>query len=220
MRYLFFIFLLYSNILLAQQSILTRSINWSPVKQLDINGNVVHYLYFPNADYPDLNTLIPNYYELVKIENNFEYDVELVDAFYEPIDNEEIKDVRYLDRISSQIQVSTKVSSSRKQPYLEVSFVPVRRNLINNNLEKLVRFSIKIIPGSQRKSLLSSSGTHEYASHSVLSTGRWFRIKILEDGIYQLTYEDLMQIGIADPAELRIYGNGGNMLPVMNNVLS
>lgn len=218
MRYLFFIFLLYSNILLAQQSILTRSINWSPVKQLNINGQVVRYLYFPNADYPDLNTLIPNYYELVKIENNFEYNVELVDAFFEPIDNEEIKDVRHLDRISSQIQVSTKVSFSRNQPYLEVSFVPVRRNLLNNNLEKLVRFSMKIIPGSQRKYLSSSSGTHEYASHSVLSTGRWFRIKIREDGIYQLTYEDLLQIGISDPAGLRIYGNGGNMLPVMNNV--
>lgn len=218
MRYHFFIFLLFSNALLAQQPVLKRSINWLPVKYQQMNGEVIYYLFFPNACYPDLNTLIPNYYELVKIENNFEYDVELADPLFEPFDNEEIKDIKHLNKVSSQIQVSTKVSYLKKQPYLEISFVPIRRNPLNNNLEKLTGFSIKLIPGPARKSLSASTGIHEYVSHSVLSSGRWFRIKIMEDGIYKLTYEDLVQIGISDPAALQIFGNGGMMLPVMNNI--
>jgi len=217
MKYFFLISLLCSNALLAQQSVLKRSIDWEPVQKQTINGQVIHYLYFSNADYPDLNSLIPNYYELIKIENNFEYDVELQDLIFESFDYEEIKDIKHLDTISSQLQVSAKVSYSRKQAYLAISFIPIRRNPLTNNIEKLIRFSMKIVPKTQRKSGLSAAVIKDYAEHSVLSTGNWFRIGIREDGIYQLTYEELIEIGISNPADLRIYGNGGDMLPLMNN---
>jgi len=217
MKYLLLISLLFSNTLLAQQSAFLRSINWLPVQKQAINGQVIHYLYFTNADYPDLNTLIPNYYELIKIENNFEYNVELQDLLFEPFDYEDIKDIKHLEAISSQIQVNANISLSRKQAYLAITFIPIRKNPLTNNFEKLVRFSIKIIPGTPKKSDLSAPAIQNYAEHSVLATGNWFRIGIREDGIYQLTYEDLRQIGISDPSQLRIYGNGMGMLPVMNN---
>jgi hypothetical protein len=56
-----------------------------------------------------------------------------------------------------------------------------------------------------------------YAAHSVLSSGKWFMIKISQDGIYKLTYDDLVEIGISNPAEVRIYGNGGGMLSINNS---
>lgn len=59
--------------------------------------------------------------------------------------------------------------------------------------------------------------TLEPAMSSVLATGKWFKIKIFRSGIYRLTFEDLKTMGFSNPAEVRIFGNGGAMLPLMNN---
>ncbi|HJZ40603.1 MAG TPA: type IX secretion system sortase PorU [Bacteroidales bacterium] len=64
--------------------------------------------------------------------------------------------------------------------------------------------------------LQSSPAQNTPASSSVLSTGTWFKIKVYKNGIYKLTYEDLQGMGIASPAAVRVFGNGGKTLPLMN----
>ena len=49
----------------------------------------------------------------------------------------------------------------------------------------------------------------QYASQSVLASGKWVRIKVEKDGIYRLTWEQLSDLGISNPANVRVYGNGG-----------
>lgn len=51
-----------------------------------------------------------------------------------------------------------------------------------------------------------------YAANSVLSSGSWYKIRISSDGVYKLTYEDLVGMGIANPAHAQIWGYGGWML--------
>jgi hypothetical protein len=52
---------------------------------------------------------------------------------------------------------------------------------------------------------------------SLLSEGNWYKIKVVEPGVYRLTYGNLFNLGInmldLDPANIRMYGNGGSMLP-------
>jgi hypothetical protein len=52
---------------------------------------------------------------------------------------------------------------------------------------------------------------------SLLSEGNWYKIKVVESGVYRLTYGNLFNLGInmldLDPANIRMYGNGGGMLP-------
>lgn len=55
--------------------------------------------------------------------------------------------------------------------------------------------------------------TGRYAEQSVLANGDWFKIRISETGIYKLTYEQLVQMGVSNPAYVRIYGYGGAVLP-------
>src|SRR5512138_1743643 len=61
-----------------------------------------------------------------------------------------------------------------------------------------------------------------YKSHSVLSTGNWYKVAVDRSGIYRISYEDLSGMGMVlsgvDPANLRVYGNGGGMLPEANAV--
>lgn len=56
-------------------------------------------------------------------------------------------------------------------------------------------------------------------SNSVLATGDWKRFYIERSGIYRVSRSFLQQIGVnvnADPRTIKIYGNGGRMLPLLN----
>ncbi len=48
---------------------------------------------------------------------------------------------------------------------------------------------------------------------SVMASGDWYKITVDRDGIYRITYSELVSLGITDPANVRIYGSGGAMLP-------
>lgn len=54
-------------------------------------------------------------------------------------------------------------------------------------------------------------------SHSVLATGKWIKLAIKSSGIYKITYSDLQKMGYnpatINPANIRLFGNGGGMLP-------
>ena len=52
-----------------------------------------------------------------------------------------------------------------------------------------------------------------YNANSVLATGKWIQLKVKEDGIYKLTYDDIKKQGINDPSKVKIYGYGGWILP-------
>lgn len=60
-----------------------------------------------------------------------------------------------------------------------------------------------------------------YAKQSVLATGNWHKMGLKETGIYKLTYSDLAAFGInvdgIDPRNIRIYHNGGGVLPELNS---
>jgi hypothetical protein len=57
----------------------------------------------------------------------------------------------------------------------------------------------------------------EPVASSVLAEGKWFKMKITSTGIYKLTYDDLLTMGFSDPSAVRIFGNGGGMLSLMNS---
>ena len=49
-----------------------------------------------------------------------------------------------------------------------------------------------------------------FATTSRLATGKWVKIAIHEDGMYQITYEELAQMGFNNPRSVRLYGSGGH----------
>ncbi len=45
-----------------------------------------------------------------------------------------------------------------------------------------------------------------YAEHSRLASGNWVKIKTTENGIYQLTYQQLREMGFKNPSRVQVYG--------------
>ena len=48
-----------------------------------------------------------------------------------------------------------------------------------------------------------------YASESVLNSGKWVKIQVAEDGIYNLTAADLKKMGFSNLDKVAVYGYGG-----------
>lgn len=51
-----------------------------------------------------------------------------------------------------------------------------------------------------------------YAAKSALSSGKWVKVQVEEDGIYKLSYSDLRSMGFSDPAKVSVHGYGGWIL--------
>jgi len=146
-------------------------------------------------------------------------DVE-IEAFFENLEfeafnSEEKQYLTNLDFTCDSISIESAVSIQRKIPAGVISFIPIRWNPTKGQFEKLVSFSLNV--KTKEDSRYSMTSGRSYAENSVLSTGEWYKIRVEESGIYKISYNDLQNYGIdpssIDPRDIRIYGNGGGMLP-------
>lgn len=51
-----------------------------------------------------------------------------------------------------------------------------------------------------------------FTAISALSTGKWVKIRVDHEGLYEITYEQLRQWGFSNPEAVNVYGFGGTML--------
>jgi len=146
-----------------------------------------------------------------------DYHVEITDEAFEILTSEETALLGNLQTGASPLVLKTELSYIRKSPHLFVELLPFRTNPITGNIEKLVSFNVQIT-GSGTASLKT---TKQYATQSVLATGNWIKFRTEQGGIYRITYEELLSAGLnmngVHPDQIRIYGNGGAMLPEKND---
>ncbi len=119
--------------------------------------------------------------------------------------------------LNTKIDIESEVKFRDEKAYLFYQLVPLRINPVLGKIEKLISFDVEI----QMKPGVAVAKVFSFKNNSVLASGRWFKIRLAEDGIYKITRSDLINMGIdvssLDPRNIRIYGNGGGMLPERNN---
>jgi len=141
--------------------------------------------------------------------------VTLSNINYETINASDLKNLS-ADLIPDSPQYSLRNVNARGKHsyYLELS--PIIKD--KGVYKKITTFSIKYRMLSGR-STNSKMGVNE-VTNSVLSTGQWYRFYIDKSGVFQLTKNFLGSIGVntnsVDPRTIKIYGNGGRMLPYSN----
>lgn len=122
--------------------------------------------------------------------------------------------VRQCDSISV-FNTSWNVVSELKIKSLSVRVAPIYTSL-KGEVFVAKRISLKITTRELISSSLKSVSIN-FALESVLSKGRWVKIRVDKTGIYQIDYATLAKWGFNDVAKVRIYGNGGSMLPKSNS---
>lgn len=164
-----------------------------------------------------IDSLLPVYTELVPLEGDYStysYEVRLEYPQYEELNAVEAKKAKELaPSLPAHPEVNTSVGVSRGRGYIDIEFVPVVQQ--KGKYYKLVSCKIAIhktpTKSSARRLQSRAGATQRYASQSVLSTGKWVKIAISSDGVYQLTATDLRSMGFSNPENVRLYGYGGHL---------
>ncbi|HNZ85518.1 MAG TPA: type IX secretion system sortase PorU, partial [Paludibacteraceae bacterium] len=120
--------------------------------------------------------------------------------------------------VQTTIHIDYCIVYEKKQPSLQLLFTPIIQK--ENSYAKLIKADLIISStpanktGNQGKRSLGDEdqSIHQYASSSVLASGNWYQIRVPQTGIYKLTYEDLLSLGIQNPAQVRVFGYGGAIL--------
>jgi len=214
---LFFIFLYTSG----QKKIVHKILSWEEPKSIshyytpEQKGfNKTDYLSFEGAEYLNQESMLPYFYDLIPVLSE-NISVKIVNIKYINATAKEISILNQIKEIDTDIQVKHKVSFMRGKPYVQINFLPLIKNAFTGQIEKVKSFDIEITP--VQKSLSSLAGKEKaFVSQSFLKSGYWIKIQIAETGIYQISYNQIRELGFEDPTNIKIFGNSEGMLPVSN----
>ena len=108
-------------------------------------------------------------------------------------------------------EVSQTIAVARKKGVLEVSFVPLVFR--DGKYQRLVEFKLNVEAIAKAQTRAADAPAERYASHSVLRSGKWAKIRVPQSGFYQLTDALVKKAGFTDPSRVRLYGYGGALQP-------
>ncbi len=208
-------FFLIPLILSAADKSSNYKIEWLPVFETKFSkDDSFKSLNFTGASF-DVNFL-PRFIVTEPISSNAgEIKAQLTNIVTESITD--LSGIRNKDLISNNFEITSTITVKQKRYYASVSILPVRKNAAGQ-FERLISFDISIQPSYSSARM---NAAHTFASSSVLSTGEWYKIAVIQTGVYKIDKQFLKSMHIEtdglDPRNIKIYGNGGGMLPFANN---
>ncbi|GAK75340.1 hypothetical protein JCM19296_918 [Nonlabens ulvanivorans] len=131
----------------------------------------------------------------------------------EVLSNSELAD---LDKefIVDGLQYSLRNALSRKRNYAQIRVSPIFKD--GNQYRKVVSFTPFFTDGEP---IFTTKSTNY--GNSLLTSGEWFRFKVENTGVHRITRSFLSSLGInvsdIDPRTIKVYGNGGPSLPLVNS---
>lgn len=210
---LFLLLALFSFTTLVVEAQLAYNINWRAPKKELIGSTERFVINFEGATYED-DLGIP-YYTIYLPHTDLSA-VKIINAKYEPLNDFERKLIQNnIDYSSLKVSSITAVDNFTKSTFVKI--LPLKTNE-NGELEKLVSFNLDVSHNEPSKT--KRAAKVQGKTSSPLAEGKWYKIQLTEDGIYKIDKRFLESIGIntnsIDPRNIRIFGNGGGMLPQLN----
>ena len=155
---------------------------------------------------------LPYWIESFELQSS-DAEVFVTDTVFEPFN-----DASFIlpDTIGPELKYSTIIGTSAGTSHIRVSVFPFVKK--NNQILKLTEFTVSV--KESRNVLKSAQARYAWKSASVLSSGKWIKIKTSGKGIYKISYDQLRAWGYSNPEQVCLYGNGGYMLPIMNRDLN
>jgi len=105
------------------------------------------------------------------------------------------------------------IGKERKKPVAIVRIPVYRKD--QGKTERLLSYDLEMTTSTTTQTDLAGRPTG--VENSVLKSGNWYKIAIDKRGIYKIDYAFLQSMGITpstiNPANIRVYGNGGTVLP-------
>ena len=192
--------------LLSQNQI---ELEWNNVKY-----NGVEVISFDKSVYLNQYNGLPSFQKNTQISEDFYYDINVVNFTYIPVTESEKLKLNQI-KVPEQISYSSELLKSSDNYFNRILIFPYIKN--GNEYQKIQTFTIE----ENSEKTIKKSRKKSEKINSVLQNGSWYKISVEEDGVYKLTLSDLNSLGIntnnLSVSSIRLYGNGGGMLPRLNS---
>lgn len=205
----------------AQSSIsVERSIEWAAQasKHTLVSGEVVEFWEFKNCSYSDAAPTLPVFSERIPLASRSTLTVDVVSMQFESFSFQSVDNPAVL---SEEIRVEVSLEQERNRFFARLRFIPIRKT--GSGYERVRSFNLNIRTIVAPEPLKERGGP--LTRTSALNSGTLYKFGVAQSGIYKLDYGFLKnELGISnldniDPRTIRLFGNGGAMLPERNSDL-
>lgn len=201
----------------AQQLLDSRSIelNWNEEQSINFGGTELRLPHFTEASYEltEWPNAFPYWRSSLRAPGYGKLRVELSNPEFEALETE-----ANWTTVPTNIQTEAKIAQQGRRFQAEVRIFPIRRNPNSGQLQRLKRADIRV----WYQALPQPRSASRNGTTSVLSDGTVFKMRLTQTGVYRLDYQYLKDLGLdvdnIDPRKLRLFNNGGRMLPERNSM--
>lgn len=142
--------------------------------------------------------------------------LQVTDVVYESVTRSQLGGLD-VNAIPTAISAAINPAVARSTYFARLTLNPVIKE--GSGFKRVISFSYSYAFGDDPNARRTAMATQIITS-SVLSSGEWFRFYVEASGVYRLSRSFLQQLGVnvnADPRNIKIYGNGGRMAPLLNS---
>lgn len=218
MRKIFFVlFVLYSFISYSQINGKV-TFDWRVDKEISVGDRTIIAPSFVENGfgYDFEKRLVYFQYKVEDFGINSNATLEITDLVFEPISIDQLVDID-IKKIPTSLKYSLIFNNSRDKEDVFIELFPIIKDTYGFKKVKSFTYNIKV---SNSAAKIAKSKKVNSIVDSVLSSGDWFQFYIEKSGVYKISYSFLQQLGLnlsqVDPKKIKLFGNGGRMLPLAN----
>jgi len=197
-------------------------LKWQGVDAIQgINGEKIMALYADGLTYNPKKGFTPEYFEMFSLPVDVgSCDILVTHTEWEPLTEDQIQNLTFPLQPTQTLSPIVETAMERGVNKAMLTLIPVVVNP-EGGIMRLKSFTIDVVylpVLTQTKAAKSENAV----THSVLAQGSWYKVKLNKTGIYKITYAEMQAMGVdmtkVSPGKIRVYGNGGGMLPEANSV--
>ncbi|WP_047547940.1 type IX secretion system sortase PorU [Psychroserpens sp. Hel_I_66] len=212
-KYILLPFLFISLLVYSQQRQFT--INWNGYTVLETANSTIEVPSFDKSHFGYSSKKGITFFSQWEVSSQIdENSIELLQVSYETVSVSELKDLSVTTIPNSpQIKLKNAIERENISAYLEITPIINDRGVY----KKITAFTVNYQLGGNFNR--SAQDTQDIVN-SVLSSGQWHKFYVEKSGVFILNKSFLNSLGVntnVDPRTIKVYGNGGAMLPLSNS---
>lgn len=218
-KILLYIYVLFiSNVVAQQTEIIT--LNWNSKLEYDLGDFTVKIPQFQNEhfEYKVISKTI-GFRKVIDVSNVLDNNaLQVTNVVYENLNANDLYD---LDKSQITTSLNARFETANARGIFKgfLSFNPIIKN--GSGFKKVISFTYSLNNNSVSNRVDNRNAFSVSAvTNSVLASGNWYKFYIEKSGVYKVSKSFLQSLGLnvnVDPRTIKIYGNGGRMLPLLND---
>lgn len=218
-KILLYIYVLFISNVVAQQTE-TITLNWNSKLEYDLGDFTVKIPQFQNEhfEYNVISKTI-GFRKVIDVSNVLDNNaLQITNVVYENLNANDLYD---LDKSQITTSINARFETANARGIFKgfLSFNPIIKE--GSGFKKVISFTYSLNNNSVSNKVDNRNAFSISAvTNSVLASGNWYKFYIEKSGVYKVSKSFLQSLGLnvnVDPRTIKIYGNGGRMLPLLND---